>query len=147
MLNDNDNDNDNGNGNDNDNENEKNMLFTSESRMVFQVLIGGQYRVVEFSEQGNTGMSSTFRTDNEDVIAAIRKHRYYLQGKIREHADPKPKEKPKVVEALEISSYSQLKSYLRKTFKDDKRATKIKTPEQVAAFAKEKGVVYRFVEA
>lgn len=115
--------------------------------MVFQVLIGGQYRIVEFSEQGNSGMPSTYRTDDENVIAAIRKHRYYLQGKIREHASPEAKRTETVSEdVLDFSGYSQLKSYLKKTFKDDKRAQKIKTPEQVAAFAKEKGVSYRFVE-
>ena len=125
------------------------MLFTATSRMVFQVLIGGQYRIVEFSEQGNSGMPSTYRTEDENVIAAIRKHRYYLQGKIREHASPEAKrtEKKAVSEdVLDFSGYSQLKSYLKKTFKDDKRSAKIKTPEQVAAFAKEKGVRYRFVE-
>ena len=122
------------------------MLFTATSRMVFQVLIGGQYRIVEFSEQGNSGMPSTYRTEDENVIAAIRKHRYYLQGKIREHASPEAKRTETVSEVLDFSGYSQLKSYLKKTFKDDKRSAKIKTPEQVAAFAKEKGVSYRFVE-
>jgi hypothetical protein len=123
------------------------MLFYSESRLIFQVVISGQYRIVEFSETGVNRKVSTFQTNDKMVIDAIKKHKFYRQGKIRAEEEPEveePKEKPS--DAMEFGSYSQLKSYLRKTFKDDPQASKIKTPKEVAEFAESKGVRYRFVE-
>lgn len=120
------------------------MLFFSDSRLIFQIVVGGRFRLVEFSETG-VNHCSTFQTSDEAVIEAIHKHKFFRMGKIRESAEPKVEE-PKVRDEalMEFGSYSQLKSYLRKTFKDDSRSSKIKTPKDVAAFAAEKGVVYRF---
>jgi len=126
------------------------MLFYSNSRLIFQIVLNGQYRLVEFSEAGANSRCSTFRTREKSVIDAIRRHKFFRQGKIREENDEPPvkeveKKKPEVI--LEFASYSQLKSYLRKNFKGDPKAAKLKTPQDAAKFAKENGVEYRFVEA
>ena len=114
---------------------------------MFQIVLGGQYRLVEFSETGVNSRCSTFRTFEQPVIDAIRRHKFFRQGKIRAREDaPVAEVKPEPESVLEFGSYSQLKSYLRKTFKDDPKSAKIKTQKDVAKYAAEKGVEYRFVE-
>ncbi len=123
------------------------MLFLAESRLVFHVAVGGVSKVVDFSE-GGEGMPSIYRTDDEAVIAAIRSHRYYRQGKIMEREDAVTASQQSGQgddDVLDFTSYTQLKAYLKKTFKDDARVTKIKTPEQVKEYAREKGVNWRMV--
>lgn len=123
------------------------MLFYSESRLIFQVVVGGQYRIVEFSETGVNHKVSTFQTNDTTIIDAIKKHKFFRQGKIRAEEEPvveEPKEEPDDV--MEFGSYSQLKSYLRKTYKDDPQSAKIKSLKDVTKFAESKGVKYRFVE-
>ena len=126
------------------------MLFYSESKLIFQIVVGGQYRIVEFSDSNVESRSCVFRTDNKDVIKAIRNHKFYRKGKIREQEEPKePKKQVKkpVDEGMkEFSSYSHLKAYLRTAYKNDPAVKKIKTPEDVAKYAQGIGLSYRFVE-
>ena len=125
------------------------MLFFSESKLVFQVVIGGRYCIVEFSDSAANHRLSTFQSKDENVIDAIRRHKFFRQGKIWCKEEPVVVEPPKEEQpeqVLEFGSYSQLKSYLRKTFKGDPAASKLKTPAEVSKFAREKGVNYRFTE-
>ncbi len=121
------------------------MIFISESRLVFKVKVNGIDKVVNFSEQGATSSSSTYETDKPEVITAIRSHKFYRDGKIREIDQPKPEVPVEVSdEILEFASFSQLKVYLKKNFGAD--AQNLKTPPQVKKFAREHGVNYRFSE-
>lgn len=125
----------------------KNMIFISESRLIFKVQVNGVDKLVAFSEPGNG--NSTFETNKREVAEAIRKHKFYRQGKIREFGSLPDEAAPAPIvkdseEILEFGSFSQLKSYLKKTFGDE--AKSIKTPAQVKKFASDKGVSYRFTE-
>ena len=148
------------------------MVFVSDSMLVFQIHVGGVNKVVEFSERSIDGLSC-FRTDKEDVAEAIRRHKFFRIGKIRECGDnptskpfgksqgtvaAKPAENAAGTAAeesagnaddsvMEFTGFSQLKSYLRKTYKDDPAAKTLKTPKSVSEFAKAKGLSYRFIEA
>lgn len=121
------------------------MIFISDSRLVFKVNVNGVDKVVNFSEQGATSTASTFETEKKEVIAAIRSHKFYREGKIRELDMPKPEAPAEVSdEILEFASFSQLKAYLKKTFGAE--AQQLKTPAQVKKFAIDNGVNYRFTE-
>lgn len=120
------------------------MMFCCDNQLIFNVSIGGRTRCVEFSE-AQPGVSSKLLTDDEKVIEAVRKHKYYRQGKIWEVETRKPK-KAEVADAhiQEFAGYSQLKSYLKKTYGEEAKG--VKTPEQVRKFAEEKGILFRFSE-
>lgn len=140
------------------------MLFSSEKQLIFKVRIGGTAeRLVVFGES-HPGDPSTFQTNDASVIAAIRRHRFYKDGKIRESGkEPEPikheeltinngqaatpinndplkvnNEEPETV--LTFSNFSQAKSYFKKTYGVE--AKSLKTPHDVTSFAKSKGVVY-----
>lgn len=143
------------------------MIFVSDSMLVFQVMVGNVNKVVEFSERSPEGLA-TFSCDQDDVIEAIRRHKFYRIGKIREY-ETRGKNQAKAAnmpastpageatgteaaensgeQVMEFSGFSQLKSYLRKTYKDDPAAKTLKTPNSVSEFAKAKGLSYRFIEA
>ncbi len=122
---------------------------------MFQIVVDGSYRLVEFSEPGILG-ASTFRTTDERVISAIKRHKFFRQGKIwmdDDGCDPvktsqeeEKRKKEKEEEVQDFKSYSHLKSYLKRTFKDDPGVKKIKTPEDVTRYAKQKGMSFRFVD-
>ncbi len=139
------------------------MIFISDSMLVFQVMVGNVNKVVEFSERSPEGLA-TFSCDQDDVIEAIRRHKFYRIGKIREY-EPRGKNQAKAAaipaakateaetaensgeQVMEFSGFSQLKSYLRKTFKDDPKTKTLKTPKQTADYAASKGITYRFTES
>lgn len=131
--------------------------------LVFQVMVGNVNKVVEFSERSPEGLA-TFSCDQDDVIEAIRRHKFYRIGKIREY-ETRGKNQAKAAaipaakateaetaensgeQVMEFSGFSQLKSYLRKTFKDDPKTKTLKTPKQTADYASSKGITYRFTES
>lgn len=133
------------------------MLFSSEKQLIFKVRIGGTAeRLVVFGES-HPGDPSTFQTNDASVIAAIRRHRFYKDGKIRESGkEPEPisneqattpiSNEPLKVNneeseaVLTFSNFSQAKSYFKKTYGVE--AKSLKTPHDVTSFAKSKGVVY-----
>lgn len=118
---------------------------------MFQIVVDGSYWLVEFSEPGILG-ASTFRTTDEKVIAAIKRHKFFKLGKIWMEEDAPSKDEEQGAksqeheETMDFKSYSHLKSYLKRTFKDDPASKKIKTPEEVTQFAKSKGVSWRFID-
>ena len=121
------------------------MMFCCDNMLVFNISVGGCQKRVEFSE-AQPGVSSKFMTNDEAVVEAIRKHKFYRQGKIWECETPKPKAVTATDAVIqEFPGYSQLKAYLKKTYGDE--AKSIKTPEQVKKFAEEKGVLFRFSES
>lgn len=115
--------------------------------------------MVEFSE-ANQGVPHTFRTNDAVVINAIRKHKFYRQGRITERLEESDLVKEKEPspsstitseetavrdEVLEFNSYTALKAYLKKTYKGDEAVNKIKTPVQVKNYADSKGLAFRIV--
>lgn len=133
------------------------MLFFANTRLGFYVNVGGVNLMVEFSE-ANQGVPHTFRTNDAVVINAIRKHKFYRQGRITERLEEsdlvKEKEPAPMTsseetavrdEVLEFNSYTALKAYLKKTYKGDEAVNKIKTPVQVKNYADSKGLAFRIV--
>lgn len=146
------------------------MLFFANTHLMFYVNVGGVNLMVEFSEAGQ-GVPNTFRTNDAMVIDAIRKHKFYRQGRITERmeesdlkktdptqdptrpplgeeVDKKAASNANAVvpdEVLEFNSYTALKAYLKKTYKDDEAVHRIKTPVQVKNYAQSKGVAFRIV--
>lgn len=122
------------------------MLFISEHRLIFKVTISGTEKLVAFSEPNVNNTVTTFRTDDDAVIAAIRRHKFYRDGKIREKAEPKPVKaaKPKQAEKMMFDSFTHLKNYLIKTY--NATAKEVKTPKQAEAFAKAHQLDYAFPE-
>lgn len=135
------------------------MLFFANTRLGFYVNVGGVNLMVEFSE-ANQGVPHTFRTNDAVVINAIRKHKFYRQGRITERLEesdlvkekePSPsstitsEETAVSDEVLEFNSYTALKAYLKKTYKGDEAVNKIKTPVQVKNYADSKGLAFRIV--
>lgn len=134
------------------------MIFSSEKQLIFKVSIGeGAERLVVFGES-HPGDPSTFVTHDASVIGAIRRHRFYKQGKIREYgSEPAeavaaaptttntPQTAPEEKDVLRFSNFSQVKAHFKKTYGAEAKA--LKTPAQVEAFAKRVGVVYEVVNS
>lgn len=140
--------------------------------MIFKVRVGGTEKIVRFSEPNNNNSTTVFLTSDKALIAAIRGHKFYKQGKIREMREPGDaiddavqtaqaadkktrseaparkavaavvKEPEEQSGVLNFESFSQLKNYLKKTYGQE--AAGLKNVAQVAKFAKDKGIAYTY---
>lgn len=140
------------------------MLFTSEHQLIFKVRVGNTERLVRFSDPNANSTSSSFETTDKDVINAIRRHKFFQTGHIKAYgkfpesseptsdavtineAEKTPKQKVWKTEQeqqiLVFANFSQLKNYLKKEYKEETNG--IRTQSQVEAFAREKGITFKY---
>ena len=148
------------------------MKFICESQLIFKVKVGGTEKIVRFSEPNSGNSTTVFVTSDKALMTAIRGHKFYKQGKIREMRQPgdviddavqtaqtsskqvqakAPERKAEAAvvaqpeeqtSVLNFESFSQLKNYLKKTYGQE--AAGLKNVAQVAKFAKDKGIAYTY---
>lgn len=103
--------------------------------------------LVRFSELGPSNKSSIFTTEDDDIIYAIRHHKFFKEGKISEFGEtPNTKKVEEVTEdnVPEFSNISELKSYLRKIYGEE--VLRYKSPISIAKYAEIKGVKYKMTK-
>ncbi len=150
------------------------MKFICESQLIFKVRVGGIEKVVRFSEPNSNNSTTVFMTQDKALIMAIRGHKFYKMGKIREVKQPgevidhigaqvaktlfPPKSAPITVPAKDIPALVKQPeppakvmnfesfSQLKNYLKKTygQEAANLKTAPQVAKFAKEKGIAYTY---
>lgn len=143
-----------------------NYIFSAERQLIFDVMIDGRKRLVQFGERSQFG-ASNFSTTDEKVAAAIRKHSMFKRGVITESTinaedkdkstgavpsdkvpsiqkDPAQKatEEPDELDVIEVENFTQAKSAIIKRLGIDKNM--VKTPPMLNKVAKDNGITIHY---
>lgn len=135
------------------------VIFNCASQLVFKVKVNGRDMLVSFSDSGTA--VSQFATENSDVAAAIRRHKFYREGRISEETVPgngvdtslAGKETSASAEnsaaeeegdVMEFPNFTALKEWMKKEYPEI--AGRLRSRDVVMKTASDLGLRFRIVE-